>query len=40
MMEKSEPLQQMLLRKWVVCLKRTETRSIFANLYKYQLKVD
>jgi hypothetical protein len=39
-MEKRQPLQQMLLAKLDICLQKTETRSMFVTLYKYQLKVD
>jgi hypothetical protein len=39
-MEKTQPLQQMLLGKVVICLQKTETRSMPVTLYKYQLKVD
>jgi hypothetical protein len=40
MMEKKQPLQQMFLGKLDICLQKTETRSMFVTLYKYQLKVD
>jgi hypothetical protein len=40
MMEKRQPLQQMLLGKLDICLQKTETRSMSFTLYKYQLKVD
>jgi hypothetical protein len=40
MMEKRQPLQQMLLAKLDICIQKTETRSMFVTLYKYQLKVD
>jgi hypothetical protein len=40
MMEKRQPLQQMLLGKLDICLQKTKTRSMFFILYKYQLKVD
>jgi hypothetical protein len=33
MMEKRQPLQQMLLGKVVIHLQKTETRSMFINLY-------
>jgi hypothetical protein len=33
MMEKKQPLQQMLLGKVVICLQKTETRSMFITLY-------
>jgi hypothetical protein len=33
-------LQQMLLKKLVICLQKTETRSMFVTLYKQQLKMD
>jgi hypothetical protein len=38
MMEKRQPLQQMLLGKVISCLQEAETRSIFITLY--QLKID
>jgi hypothetical protein len=38
--EKRQPLQQMLLGKLDICQQKTETRSMFVTLYKYQLKVD
>jgi uncharacterized protein (DUF736 family) len=31
--EKRQPLQQMLLGKVIICLQKTETRSIFITLY-------
>jgi hypothetical protein len=37
-MEKRQPLQQMLLGKVIICLQKTETRSMPVTLY--QLKVD
>jgi hypothetical protein len=40
MMEKREPLQQMVLGKMVICLQKTETRFLPTTLYWYQLKVD
>jgi hypothetical protein len=40
MMEKRQPLQQMLLGKVVIHLQETETRSMSITLYKYQLKID
>jgi hypothetical protein len=40
MIEKRQLLQQMLLGKVVICLQKTETRSIPVTLYKYQFKVD
>jgi hypothetical protein len=40
MMEKTQPLQQMLLGKVVTHLQETETRSMFITLYYYQLKMD
>jgi hypothetical protein len=40
MMEKRQPLQQMLLGKVVIHLQETETRSMFITLYYYQLKMD
>jgi hypothetical protein len=39
-MEKRQPLQQMLLGKVVICLLKTETRSMFNTLYEYQLTMD
>jgi hypothetical protein len=39
-MENRQPLQQMVLGKVVIYLQKTETRSMFVTLYKYQLKVD
>jgi hypothetical protein len=38
MVEKRQPLQQMLLGKVVIHLEKT--RSIFVTLYWYQLKID
>jgi hypothetical protein len=38
MMEKRQPLQQMLLGKLDICMQKTETRSMSFTLYKYQLK--
>jgi hypothetical protein len=35
MMEKRQPLQQMLLGKLDICLQKTETRSMFVILYKW-----
>jgi hypothetical protein len=40
MMEKRKPLQQILLGKLVICLQKTEIRSMPVILYEYQLKVD
>jgi hypothetical protein len=40
MLEKTQLLQQMLLRKLDICLQKTETRAMFVTLYMYQLKVD
>jgi hypothetical protein len=40
MMEKRQPLQQMLLGKVVIHLQETETRSMSITLYWYQLKMD
>jgi hypothetical protein len=34
-----KPLQQMFLGKVVICLQKTETRSMPVTLYLYQLKV-
>jgi hypothetical protein len=48
-MEKGQPLQLLSSRrKWAplllgildICLQKTETRSMFVTLYKYQFKVD
>jgi hypothetical protein len=39
-MEKRQPPQQMLLGKVVICLQKSETRSMFITPYKYQLKMD
>jgi hypothetical protein len=39
-MEKRQLLQQMLLGKLDICLRKIETRSVPITLYKYQLKVD
>jgi hypothetical protein len=39
-MEKTQPLQQMLLGKVVNHLQETETRSMSVTLYYYQLKMD
>jgi hypothetical protein len=39
-MEKRQPLQQMLLEKLDTCMQKTKTKYIFVTLYKYQLKVD
>jgi hypothetical protein len=40
-MEKRQPLQQMLLGKLVICLQKTKTRSMAKTLYYfYQLKVN
>jgi hypothetical protein len=33
MIKRRQPLQQMLLGKVVICLKKTETRSMFIALY-------
>jgi hypothetical protein len=38
--QKRQPLQQMLLGKVVICLQKTETRSMFITLYWYQLKMN
>jgi hypothetical protein len=35
-----QPPQKMLLGKVVICLKKTETRSMPINLYKCELKVN
>jgi hypothetical protein len=39
MMEKRQPLQQMMLGKLYICLQKTETTSTVVILYKDQLKV-
>jgi hypothetical protein len=39
-MEKRQLFQQMLLGKVVLCLQKTETRSMFITLYYYQFKMD
>jgi hypothetical protein len=39
-MEKKQPFQQMLLGKLDICLKNTETGSMFVTLKNYPLKVD
>jgi hypothetical protein len=38
MMEKRQPLQQMLLGKLDICKQKTEIRSTFFTLYKYNSK--
>jgi hypothetical protein len=38
MMEKRQPLQQILLGKVVICLQKTETRSVFITLYSINSK--
>jgi hypothetical protein len=38
MMEKRQTHQQMFLGKLAICLQKTETRSMFETLCKYQLK--
>jgi hypothetical protein len=38
MMEKRQPLQQMMLGKVVICLQKTETRSMFITLYSVNSK--
>jgi hypothetical protein len=40
MMQKRQPLQQMLLGKLDIYMQKSETRSVSFTLYKYQLKVD
>jgi hypothetical protein len=40
MMEKWQPLQQMLLEKLDIHMQKTETRSMSFTMYKHQLKVD
>jgi uncharacterized protein (DUF736 family) len=40
MMEKKQPLLQMLLGKLVICMQKTETRSMFLTLYKQQFEMD
>jgi hypothetical protein len=39
-MEKRQPLQQMLLGKLDIHMKKTKTRSLSYTLYQNQLKVD
>jgi hypothetical protein len=39
-MEKRKPIQQMLLGKMVISLRKTETRSMFITLYQHQFKMD
>jgi hypothetical protein len=39
MMEKRQPLQEILMKKVVINLQKTETRSRFTTLYYYQLKM-
>jgi hypothetical protein len=39
MMEKRQPVQQMLLRTLDTCLQKTETGSMFVTLYKYHSKL-
>jgi hypothetical protein len=40
MMEKRQPLQQMLLGKLGICIQKTETRSMFVTIYRYHLIMD
>jgi hypothetical protein len=40
MMEKRQPLQQMLLGKLDIYMQKTETRSLSFALYQNQFKVD
>jgi hypothetical protein len=40
MMENKQPLQQMLLGNVVICLQKTESKSMLITLYWYQLKMD
>jgi hypothetical protein len=40
MMEKRQPLQQMLLGKLDIYMQKTETRSLSFTLYQNQFKVD
>jgi hypothetical protein len=40
MMEKRQPVQQMVLGEVAVCLQKTNTGSMLVTLYWYQLKVD
>jgi hypothetical protein len=40
MMEKRQPLQQMLQEKLVIHMKKTETKFLPLTLYQYQLRVD
>jgi hypothetical protein len=37
---KDSPLSQMLLGKLDICIQKTERRSMFVTLCRYQLKVD
>jgi hypothetical protein len=39
-MEKRQPLQQMLLGKLDICMQKTKTKSTSFALYKYQFKVE
>jgi hypothetical protein len=40
MMEKRQPVQQMVLGEVAICLQKTDTGSMPVTLYWYQLKVD
>jgi hypothetical protein len=40
MMEKRQPIQQMMLEKVVIHLQETETRAMSITLYYYQLKME
>jgi hypothetical protein len=40
MMERRQPIQQMLLGKLDIYLQKIETRSMLVSLYMCQLKVD
>jgi hypothetical protein len=40
MREKRQPLQQILLGKLSISMHKTEIRSMFFTLYKFQLKMD
>jgi hypothetical protein len=39
-MEKRQPLQQILLGGVVICLQKTESRSMPITLHEYEIKVD
>jgi hypothetical protein len=40
LMEKRQPLQQMLLGKLDICMQKTETRSMSVTLYKVQVSTE